>query len=480
MNSEVNTAITEQQVLDDIRRDERQRVEFKWGLIKTGDLAETIMAFANAEGGIIYLGVAEGPPPRLSGRIKQVTKQYLDNIHRAARDILVPPVRDVDIQEIEVEGKNVLAIVVPRSDRVHQHRNGKILVRRGSENVALRGEALDEAWIQRERPSLDDRPVMDANLEDLDPDRVGWYLGRAVEERGLPVDHSLSLEENLTRLNAVFRDGNDLVPRVAGVLLFGRDPQRFVPQSEVRLARFQGASSVNFIDRLECRGTLPEMIDEAERFVKRNTRVAAKIVGFERREITEYPYSAVREAITNAVTHRDYWRSGTEVRVSIFADRIEVQSPGRLPPPLTLATLGEEHVLRNELIAQLLFNIHYIERWNTGVERMRRQMREHGLREPEFEEIGQAFRVTFYGPGEDILDLIPEEGLTDLQELGLNERQVEALRVMVNEGEEMPNRQYREMFDVTARTALRDLKGLVEAGQVRQVGQGRSVRYVAR
>jgi len=106
-------------------------------------------------------------------------------------------------------------------------------------------------------------------------------------------------------------------------------------------------------------------------------------------------------------------------------------------------------------------------------------MREHGLSEPVFEEVGQTFRVTFYGPGEDILDLIPEEGVTDLQELGLNERQVEALRLMVNEAQELTNRQYREMFDVTARTALRDLKGLVEAGQVRQVGEGHSVRYVA-
>lgn len=476
----MNEVITAQQVLEDINRDERQRVDFKRSFIKTGDLAETIMAFANGGGGTIYLGVDEGPPPRPSGRIKQVTKAHLDNVHRAAQDILMPPVRDVISHQLEVQGKTVLAIVVPRSDRVHQHRNGKILIRRGSENVALRGEELDEVWVQRERPGFDDRPVLHATLEDLNPDRVGWYLDRAAEERRLPVDPSLPLDESLTRLNAILRDGSGRVPRVAGILLFGRDPQRFVPQSEVLLARFRGISSVSFIDRLDCRGTLPEMIDEAERFVKRNTRVAAKIVGFERREITEYPYPAVREAITNAVTHRDYWRRGTEVRVSIFDDRIEVQSPGRLPPPLTLSTLGEEHVLRNELVAQLLFNIRYIERWNTGIGRMREHMREHGLPEPVFEEIGQTFRVTFYGPGEGILDSIPEEGVTDLKELGLNERQVEALRLMVNEDEELTNRRYREMFDITARTALRDLKGLVEIGEARQVGEGRNVRYVAR
>jgi ATP-dependent DNA helicase RecG len=221
------------------------------------------------------------------------------------------------------------------------------------------------------------------------------------------------------------------------------------------------------------------MIDEAERFVLRNTRVAAKVTGFERREITEYPYPAVREAIANAVAHRDYDRADVEVRVSIFADRIEVQSPGRLPAPLTLGTLGEEYALRNRIIAELLFNIRYIERWNTGILRMRQLMRQHGLPDPIFQEIGQTFRVTFLGPGERILGLIPEAGVTDLRSLGLNERQVQALAVMVNERRELTNREYREMFGVAKNTALRDLDGLVRTGWVRQVAKGRSSGYSA-
>ena len=100
--------------------------------------------------------------------------------------------------------------------------------------------------------------------------------------------------------------------------------------------------------------------------------------------------------------------------------------------------------MRNRLIAELLFNIRYIERWNTGILRMRRWMKEHGLPEPVFEEIGQTFRVTFYGPGDRILDLIPEEGVTDLRALGLNERQIEALRLTVNKGQELNNADYRQ------------------------------------
>ena len=266
---------------------------------------------------------------------------------------------------------------------------------------------------------------------------------------------------------------------VAALLFFGKQPRHFAPHSMIRLARFQGTTPSNFIDRLDLAGALPEMIDEEERFVLRNTRVAAKVTGFERREITEYPYAAVREAIANAVAHRDYGREDVEVRVSIFADRIEVQSPGRLPAPLTLDTLGEEYALRNRVIAELLFNIRYIERWNTCILRMRQLMRQHGLPEPVFQEIGQTFRVTFTGPGDRILNLIPEAGVTDLRALGLNERQVQALALMVNERRELTNREYREMFGVARNTALRDLDDLVRTGWVRQVARGRSSGYLA-
>jgi len=110
---------------------------------------------------------------------------------------------------------------------------------------------------------------------------------------------------------------------------------------------------------------------------------------------------------------------------------------------------------------------------------MRRWMREHGLAEPVFEEIGHTFRVTFHGPGDRILDLIPEEGVTDLRALGLNERQIEALRLMVNEGQEITNSLYQKLFGVSRRTATRDLAKLVETGWVRQTGTGKGTRYMA-
>ena len=152
---------------------------------------------------------------------------------------------------------------------------------------------------------------------------------------------------------------------------------------------------------------------------------------------------------------------------------------------MTVENIDRKHVLRNKLIANYLYDIYSPrspQSWGagTGITKMRRLMCEHGLAEPVFEELGSFFAVTFYGPGEKILDLIPEEGVVDLRVLGLNERQIEALRLMVNEGRELSNKEYRETFGISRPTAARDLSKLVETGWVQGIGKGRSLRYAAR
>jgi ATP-dependent DNA helicase RecG len=267
---------------------------------------------------------------------------------------------------------------------------------------------------------------------------------------------------------------------MAGVLLFAREPQQFAPQSVVGLARFPGTTkgTTQIVDRADVEGDLAEVIDRAEAFVRRNTRIAFKIYHAQRMEITEYPFPAIREAIANAVIHRDYWQSGSRVQAAVYADRVE--NPGGLLPPITVETLGHTPpVWRNPDLAGLLYRLGYIEQFGTGIERMRQDMQAHGLPQPRFEAGSGWFRVTFPGPGEHILDLIPEEGVTDLRALGLNERQIEALRLMVNEGRTLTNREYRQLFNVDDATAFRDLSKLVQVGQAKAVGGGRSRLYQA-
>jgi len=153
---------------------------------------------------------------------------------------------------------------------------------------------------------------------------------------------------------------------------------------------------------------------------------------------------------------------------------------GNFPQPLTPAMLKQKHksIPRNPLIANAFFLIKNIEQWGEGTNKIVRWSLEHGLKEPDFEEIGGGFLVRFYAP-EDILSLVPEPTKVDLRELGLNNRQIEALRLMVNERKEMTNSRYREIFSVANKTAATDLDASVKQGLIKRIGRGRSTRYKA-
>lgn len=327
--------------------------------------------------------------------------------------------------------------------------------------------------------TFDRQPLPHAACADLSEERVQWFLRQREQKRGVPAPAS-RFPEALVELGAALEHEGKLLPTCGGMLFFGINPQTWLPHSQIRVARFQGTTTTHFVDRADLRGALPEMIEAAEQFIRRNTRTAAKVVGFRRREVAEYPFEAIREAICNAVCHRDYQLAGAEIRIMIFADRLEINSPGGLPPGVNLANLERAHVLRNPLLANFLYDSFYIEKWGTGIARMKSLMREHGLAEPKFEDLGDFFAVTFYGPGERILELVPEEGVTDLKALGLNERQVSALGKMINDGHEFTNMSYRELFNVSKNTATRDLQALLETGWVKTSGVGKGTRYGAK
>jgi ATP-dependent DNA helicase RecG len=248
---------------------------------------------------------------------------------------------------------------------------------------------------------------------------------------------------------------------------------------QLRCARYKGVTPITFIDLKVIEGNIIDQIEEAENFVLSHIKRAAKIVGFSREEVWEYPPSALREAIVNAVCHRDY-SSTSDITIGILDDRIEISNPGRLPEPLTPAMLKQKHksIPRNPLIANAFFLIKNIEQWGEGTNKIVRWCLEHGLKEPDFEEIGGGFEVRFYAP-EDILSLIPEPTKVDLRELGLNKRQIEALELLVNEGKTLTNEIYRQRFNVPRRTAARDLARLVETGLITKKGVGKSTHYIA-
>ena len=214
--------------------------------------------------------------------------------------------------------------------------------------------------------------------DDFDPDKFSDWLRKSTISQGG------SVEDILVNIEAAERSGGKLFFHNAGVLFFAREPRRFFNQAYVTCLLFMGTSKVHVLDRKDFAGGVVADIEDSLRFIERNTRTAYRIEKLQREEIPEYPAAALREAITNAVMHRDWFIEGANVFVEIYEDRIEISSPGGLPKGMLPEDLGSKSVRRNPLIADLLHRIAFIEKAGTGIRRMREGAREQGYPEPMF------------------------------------------------------------------------------------------------
>lgn len=251
---------------------------------------------------------------------------------------------------------------------------------------------LEDRKLIRTGP-FDTAPCLGATWADLDPERMTRFLREARRERAFPLRETASPEELLTHLNLL----NDGRLTHAAVLLFGRQPQRFLISSEVKCAHFHGTQATKPIPSYQVyKGTVFELVDQAVDFVlsKINLAVGTRAGGTQAPVAYEIPAEVVREAVVNAVAHRDYTSNGS-VQVMLFSDRLEVWNPGTLPPSLTLAKLREPHasVPGNPLLAEPLYLAKYIERMGTGTGDMISRCRAAGLAEPEFT-LADGFKIT--------------------------------------------------------------------------------------
>ena len=224
---------------------------------------------------------------------------------------------------------------------------------------------------------------------------------------------------------------------------------------------YEVKDETTIIDDAIIEGTIIEQVNRTLEFVKKHLTLEFKITGKPRREeIWEYPLDALREAVINAVCHRDYTEP-SDIQIRIYNDELIVWSSGKLPLGITLEELYKLHrsVLRNKLIAQVFFDIDFIERWGSGISRIIQSCLAQGLPEPKFEEY-QGFRVIFRK------DIYTEEYLKDL---GLNERQVKSVMFTKKEGK-IANKKYQELFNVSRQTATRELSDLTQKSIFRQVG----------
>ncbi len=441
--------------------DEGQTVEWKESPGEHREMVHTCAAFATAQGGRIYIGVRD------NGQIVgvQIGKGTLEGLANDIAQNTVPKLVPA-IATIQESGQTVIVVEVRENPAKPVSAYGRAYRRSGRTNQVLSASEIAELYFTTRGVTWDETVRADATLADIDPEKVRKFLSRARSERQWEVSTETPLEPALRQLNLL----KDDQLTIAAVLLFGKNPQRFLLQARVRCARFKGDNEAEFVDLKVIESDIIQQVEDAMAFVRRNTTMAAKIEegALERKERWEYPLDAVREGITNAVCHRDYADSGNVV-VKIFDDRLEVLNPGGLPAGLTVEDLKNPHESkpRNKLVADAFFLIKYIEQFGTGIGRMFEECRRVGVPEPQFESRREAFRIVFHRP------VSPEEMLS---RLNLSSRQAAALKYAIAHGK-LTRPDYEKIVRVPRATANRDLAELVEQGILKKMGAARGTWY---
>ncbi len=402
------------------------------------------------------------------------------SLHEAVIDaglLADPPLIFPSPQIVELEGDQALVVAnVPEGLPHVYNLRGVYLTRTGANNRPLTTTELRLLLLDRAEAGFESRPLEGATLADLDNVRISRYL----DQVGLPPDED-AVQVLLRRGCATERGETGLrlaapTPTVAGSLLFGRDPQQFLRSAEVICVRYASTAMSDEFVRQDLGGTLVDQIRQAEAFVGTNMRRGMRIRGLAREETTEYPLAVVREAIVNAIAHRDYSIRGEGIRLLMFSDRLEVYSPGRLPGHVTLDNIKDERYSRNEAIVAILSDLGYIERLGYGIDRMIATMLEAGLPAPDFEEMTAGFRVVLRSAGVDLVSPQPEQ--QPWRHDFLNERQ-EAAMAYVREQGRITNSDLQALaVDVHPETIRRDLADLVEKNLLLRIGTKRATYYI--
>lgn len=447
-----------------MRRDsliESETLEFK--RVWTDRALEDLAAFANTRGGSLIVGVNDDGET-VGARADDREVQRLANLI-TSRLGLTPSIR------VEQREEKPVIVIQVQPVRGVVPCNGRYMRRVGSTNRDFTQEELSRHMVECSGMSWDSLPS-DWTLKQVDLTVLERFATLARPR--LPLIHATGPDRLLQNLQLI-RD--DRLTNAA-VLLFGQHPQQRFPTAQVRIGLFRGPTEI--LDSHDFQGTLWQQLDGAmDRFrqvlkVRFDVRVdEPSLAGLQRKEIWEYPLEALREAIINALIHRDYTLPA-DIQIRLYENSLEIWNVGELLPPLTPESLRAPHgsVLRNPLLAQAFYYAGLIERWGTGTTRIIAQCREQDLPEPDFENWQGGLRVTF------LKDPYTPQRLRDL---GLNERQIQAVMCVKEKGS-ISNAVYQELNRVSKRTASEELSDLVQKGVLEKTGgqRGRGTTYRAR
>jgi ATP-dependent DNA helicase RecG len=458
-------------------------------------LWETVSAFSNTPGGgVLILGLNELSGFELVG-VKNPKKIQQDLASLCAE--MEPTVRAV-IDLHRVEGKTLVVAEVPEVEigqkpcyyRGAGLTNGAF-IRIGDGDRKLSGYEVQVMLASRGQPREDEAPVPEASLADLDAELVAGLLGRLRQPEG-SIFRRLPDEEALRTLKALVPHENGWVPSLGGLLTLGAYPQQFFPALGATFVVYPtprvgepGPQGERLLDNRRFDGPIPRILRPALDALQRNMKRRAVVRGLFREDLWEYPETAIREALVNALAHRDLsgFARGTPVQIQMFPDRLALINPGGLFGPVTVERLGEEGIssARNQVLMKLLEDTtepgaaHVVcENRGSGIGAMLAALRQAGMTPPLFEDRIATFQVTF--PNHSLLDEETLLWLNRVARAGLTDSQRMALALM-HRGDTLTNGLYRQATGLDSRIVTRELGELVSQGLVEQVGSRRWATY---
>ena len=435
--------------------EENQNIEYK--SVWKDEYLKWICGFANAQGGTLFIGRDD------DGNVVGVknAKKLLEDLPNKITTFL-GIVADVNLHE-SLQGDFIEIVVEQQLHPVNY--KGEYHFRSGSTKQELKGASLDKFLLQRQGRRWDSVFVPDVTVADLKQDTFDFFRRKGIKSNRLD-------DDTLTDSNELLLDNLQLTEKQylkrSAILLFHPKPEKFVTGAYIKIGYFETDSDLLFQD--EIHGNLFEQVEKTMDMLF--TKYIKAMISYDdiyRVETYEYPKDAVREAIHNAVAHKDY-SGATPIQISVYKDKIMIWNYGQLPDNWTIDTLQKKHssVPYNPDIANAFFRIGYIEAWGRGIRKMNEQCAKAGLPNPLYYYESSGFWVGFRK------EIYNAESL---REKGLNERQIDAV-LYVKENGEITTSAYTKRYHIAERTARNDLSELIDKQIFKRIGNTNFVKYV--
>lgn len=449
-----------------LKQPESETFEKKPSLSDISRIVEVACSFANSKGGKILVGASDKSKIIGLDIGKNTIERLADTIVDNTDSKIYP-----EISTLTKDKKNLILVSVKSSSQKPHTAYGRPFKRVGKNTKLMSQTEYERLLLEKNKHKMQfDSEICEyAVFKDINVRKVNWYLREREKARNVSRKIKISVKELLTNLKCLKNNK----PTNAGILFFAKDPLNYISHAQLRLIKVKGIKIYgNILDRIDCQGTLWEMVEQAEEFIRKNTRLLGirSEKSFRREDKFDYPIKALREAIINGLIHRDYYNPA-DVRVFILDDRIEIVSPGSFPEGVTPER--PEHKPVNKILSNLMYDIGFIEKYGSGIYLINELCLENGSKKPVYKISPNQTKVIFKSQVKDVTVVEIDEKIIRK----FNIRQKRAVDYLKKKGK-MTRKDYEKINKLSKRTSVRDLSELLKFNIIKIIGKGPSQYYV--